>query len=30
VHRVGIIREGKIVEISDIRKLQQDNYKKVN
>jgi ABC-2 type transport system ATP-binding protein len=28
--RVGIIREGKIVEISDIRKLQQDNYKKVN
>jgi ABC-2 type transport system ATP-binding protein len=28
--RVGIIRDGKIVEISDIRKLQQENYKKVN
>jgi ABC-2 type transport system ATP-binding protein len=28
-HRVGIIREGKIVEISDIRSLQQNNYKKV-
>ncbi|MBI4733157.1 MAG: ABC transporter ATP-binding protein [Chloroflexi bacterium] len=28
--RVGIIREGRIVEISDIRTLQQDNYKKVN
>ncbi len=28
--RVGIIREGKIVEISDIRTLQQNNYKKVN
>ena len=27
--RVGIIREGKIVEISDIRTLQQNNYKKV-
>ena len=27
--RVGIIREGRIVEISDIRALQQDNYKKV-
>jgi ABC-2 type transport system ATP-binding protein len=27
--RVGIIREGKIVEISDIRSLQQNNYKKV-
>jgi ABC-2 type transport system ATP-binding protein len=28
--RVGIIRDGKIVEISDIRSLQQNNYKKVN
>jgi ABC-2 type transport system ATP-binding protein len=28
--RVGIIREGKIAEISDIRTLQQNNYKKVN
>src|SRR5512139_2266933 len=28
--RVGIIREGRIVEISDIRSLQQNNYKKVN
>jgi ABC-2 type transport system ATP-binding protein len=28
-NRVGIIREGKIVEISDIRSLQQSNYKKV-
>lgn len=27
--RVGIIREGRIVEVSDIRKLQQDTYKKV-
>ncbi len=27
--RVGIIREGKMVEISDIRTLQQNNYKKV-
>jgi len=27
--RVGIIREGSIVEISDIRTLQQNNYKKV-
>jgi ABC-2 type transport system ATP-binding protein len=27
--RVGIIREGKIAEISDIRTLQQNNYKKV-
>lgn len=27
--RVGIIREGKIVEISNIRTLQQNNYKKV-
>lgn len=27
--RVGIIREGNIVEISDIRALQQNNYKKV-
>jgi ABC-2 type transport system ATP-binding protein len=29
-NRVGIIRDGKIVEISDIRTLQQNNYKKVN
>jgi ABC-2 type transport system ATP-binding protein len=28
--RVGIIREGKIVEISNIRALQQNNYKKVH
>src|SRR5512137_1453546 len=28
--RVGIIREGKIVEISNIRTLQKNNYKKVN
>lgn len=28
-NRVGIIREGAIVEISDIRALQQNNYKKV-
>jgi len=28
--RVGIIREGKIVEVSDIRSLQQNNYKKIN
>jgi ABC-2 type transport system ATP-binding protein len=27
--RVGIIREGSIVEISNIRALQQNNYKKV-
>lgn len=27
--RVGIIREGKIAEVSDIRTLQQNNYKKV-
>ncbi len=27
--RVGIIREGKIAEISDIRTLQQNHYKKV-
>ena len=27
--RVGIIREGKIAEISDIKTLQQNNYKKV-
>ena len=27
--RVGIIRDGKIVEISNIRALQQNNYKKV-
>jgi ABC-2 type transport system ATP-binding protein len=29
-NRVGIIREGKIVEISNIRALQQNNYKKVS
>jgi ABC-2 type transport system ATP-binding protein len=29
-NRVAIIREGKIVEISDIRSLQQNNYKKVH
>src|SRR5512136_1124383 len=28
-NRVGIILEGKIAEISDIRSLQQNNYKKV-
>jgi ABC-2 type transport system ATP-binding protein len=28
-NRVAIIREGKIVEIQDIKTLQQDNYKKV-
>ncbi len=28
--RVGIIREGKIVEISNIRSLQQNNYKKIS
>ena len=28
--RVGIIREGKMVEISDIKSLQQSNYKKVS
>ncbi len=28
--RVGIIREGRIVEISDIRTLQKNNYKKVH
>lgn len=28
--RVGIIREGKIAEISDIRTLQQNNYKKIH
>jgi len=28
--RVGIIREGSIVEISNIRTLQQNNYKKVS
>jgi len=28
--RVGIIREGKIAEVSDIRTLQQNNYKKVH
>lgn len=29
-NRVGIIREGRIAEISDIRTLQQNNYKKVS
>lgn len=29
-NRVGIIKEGRIAEISDIRSLQQNNYKKVN
>ncbi len=28
--RVGIIREGSLVEISDIRTLQQNNYKKIS
>jgi ABC-2 type transport system ATP-binding protein len=28
-NRVGIIREGRIAEISDIRTLQQNNYKKL-
>jgi beta-exotoxin I transport system ATP-binding protein len=28
-NRVGIIKEGRIVEISDIRSLQQNNYKKI-
>lgn len=28
-NRVGIIREGRLVEISDIRTLQKNNYKKV-
>ncbi len=28
-HRVAIIRQGRIVEISDIKTLQQNNYKKV-
>jgi len=28
-NRVAIIREGRIVEIADIRTLQQNNYKKV-
>jgi ABC-2 type transport system ATP-binding protein len=28
--RVGIIREGRLVEISDIRTLQQNNYKKIH
>jgi len=28
-NRVGIIREGQVVEIADIRTLQQNNYKKV-
>jgi len=27
--RVGIIREGKMVEVSDIRTLQKNNYKKI-
>lgn len=29
-NRVGIIREGRIAEISDIRTLQQNNYKKIS
>jgi ABC-2 type transport system ATP-binding protein len=29
-NRVGIIREGKIVEISNIKALQQNNYKKIS
>jgi len=29
-NRVGIIREGKVVEISNIRALQQNNYKKIS
>lgn len=29
-NRVGIIREGKIVEISNIKTLQQNNYKKIS
>jgi len=28
-NRVGIIKEGRIIEIADIRSLQQNNYKKV-
>jgi ABC-2 type transport system ATP-binding protein len=28
--RVGIIREGRIVEVSNIRALQQNNYKKIS
>jgi ABC-2 type transport system ATP-binding protein len=28
-NRVGIIKEGRIIEIADIRTLQQDNYKKI-
>lgn len=28
--RVGIIKEGRIIEISDIRSLQQNNYKKIH
>ncbi len=28
-NRVGIIKEGRLIEVSDIRTLQQDNYKKV-
>lgn len=28
-HRVAIIREGRIVEISDIQRLQKNNYKRV-
>jgi ABC-2 type transport system ATP-binding protein len=28
-NRVGIIKEGRIIEIADIHTLQQDNYKKV-
>jgi ABC-2 type transport system ATP-binding protein len=29
-NRVAIIKEGQIIEIADIRTLQQNNYKKVN
>jgi ABC-2 type transport system ATP-binding protein len=29
-NRVGIIREGKLVEVSNIRSLQQNNYKKIS
>ncbi|MGC8786410.1 MAG: ATP-binding cassette domain-containing protein [Anaerolineae bacterium] len=29
-NRVGIIKEGRIIEIADIRTLQQNNYKKVH
>ncbi len=29
-NRVGIIKEGRIIEIADIRTLQQNNYKKIH